>query len=420
MSKLKDNEDRPMELDRRTVMLGGAAAVGAGAVGGLGCKRKASAVEKKVKPEQLKAKMKYRTLGRTGLRISEICFGCVPFRTPSVLSYAIDCGINFIDVAHIYQGGQAEESVGKVMKKRRREVVLATKIHPRMHGSKKDIIKSAETSLKRLQTNHVDLLQLHVPGTLAEITAPHVKEAFTLLKKQGKARFFGVTSHAPSLMQVLGGAIKDGFYDSIMAKYSFMDYPGQMKLFKEAGKKRIGVIAMKTLGGAKHQRLDKFKDSTGDFSRSAIRWALSNPHVSTVAISIANFDQVRQFGLATWKKLCAADQQMLKTYASAVKGEFCSWCGECHGACPHGINVSDHLRHLGYYEDYGQEALAMGYFQSLARGKGPDRCAGCSAPCESKCPSGVQVSGLMARAAMHTGTCLAGISGDFSDSHGGA
>jgi len=149
--------------------------------------------------------MEYRTLGATGIRVSTHCLGAMMFgawgnrdhdESIRAINTALDGGINFVDTADIYSAGESEEIVGKALEGRRDEVVLATKFHGRMGPGENDqgnsrlwIMREVENSLRRLQTDHIDLYQAHrpEPGTDVEETL----SALTDLVRQGKIRAFG-------------------------------------------------------------------------------------------------------------------------------------------------------------------------------------------------------------------------------------
>lgn len=153
--------------------------------------------------------MKYRTLGRSGLKVSEICLGAwINFGgrmadedTFAVLDAAVSEGINFFDTADVYAGGKAEEVMGRWMHgKDRRQIVLATKCRGRMWdgpngegASRKHIFEAAEDSLRRLETDYIDLYQIHWPDP--DTPAEETVQALDDLVKQGKIRYFGWSNH---------------------------------------------------------------------------------------------------------------------------------------------------------------------------------------------------------------------------------
>ncbi|MGO9121419.1 MAG: aldo/keto reductase, partial [Desulfomonilaceae bacterium] len=116
----------------------------------------------------------YRTLGNTGLKVTAVSMGVMNCTDPAVLRRASDLGINFFDTAHGYMGGRNEEMVGKVFRGKRDKVVIQTKIH--FHGTEKENRQSVETSLRRLQTDHVDVLLAHSLTKPDEVSNPMVTE----------------------------------------------------------------------------------------------------------------------------------------------------------------------------------------------------------------------------------------------------
>ena len=157
--------------------------------------------------------MEYRELGRTGVSVSPLCLGAMMFgawgnpdhdASIRVIHHALDAGINFVDTADVYARGESEEIVGKALKGRRDSVVLATKVHGTMHdtdpnmsgNSRRWIVQEVEASLRRLQTDWIDLYQIHRwdPWTEHEETLG----ALTDLQRAGKIRYLGSSTYPPS------------------------------------------------------------------------------------------------------------------------------------------------------------------------------------------------------------------------------
>ena len=159
--------------------------------------------------------MEYRSLGRTGVRVSTHCLGAMMFGSwgntdvdegVGMIHRAIDAGVNFIDTADVYSAGESEEIVGRALKGRRDEVVLATKVHGAMGrgmnergNSRLWIMREVENSLRRLGTDHIDLYQIHRPDPSVDIE--ETLGALTDLVRQGKVRFIG-SSTFPSFQMV--------------------------------------------------------------------------------------------------------------------------------------------------------------------------------------------------------------------------
>ena len=157
--------------------------------------------------------MQYRPLGRTGVRVSPLCLGAMMFGpwgnedegdSIRIIHRALDAGINFVDTADVYSGGISEEIVGKALKDRREDVVLATKFFMPMSqddpnqrgGSRRWIIREVENSLRRLGTDHIDLYQVHRPSPDTDIS--ETLGALTDLVRQGKIRYIGSSSYSGS------------------------------------------------------------------------------------------------------------------------------------------------------------------------------------------------------------------------------
>jgi aryl-alcohol dehydrogenase-like predicted oxidoreductase len=156
--------------------------------------------------------MQFRPLGRTGVQVSPLCLGAMMFgpwgnddRADSIriVHRALDAGINFIDTADVYSNGVSEESVGKALRGRRNDVVLATKFFMPMGedpnsrgGSRRWIVRAVENSLRRLGTDHIDLYQVHRPSPDTDVE--ETLGALTDLVRQGKVRYIGSSSYSGS------------------------------------------------------------------------------------------------------------------------------------------------------------------------------------------------------------------------------
>jgi aryl-alcohol dehydrogenase-like predicted oxidoreductase len=156
--------------------------------------------------------MEYRTLGRTGVKVSPLCLGAMMFgawgnpdhdESVAIVHAALDAGINFIDTADVYSAGESETIVAKALQGRRDDVVLATKVHagmgsdPNMQGnSRRWIIRECENSLERLQTDYIDLYQIHRPAPDTDID--ETLGALTDLVHQGKVRYLGSSTFPAS------------------------------------------------------------------------------------------------------------------------------------------------------------------------------------------------------------------------------
>jgi predicted aldo/keto reductase-like oxidoreductase len=152
----------------------------------------------------------------------------------------------------------------------------------------------------------------------------------------------------------------------------------------------MGIVAMKTLKGAKHQGLVDFRDEADTYSQAALKWALSNEDVSCAVISFFKPQHVDEYLFASGRQVTPRDVAVLEKYDRQILGTYCSpHCGACLDSCPEDVPIHDVLRHRMYFEDYGWEKEGMRRYAQL--GKNASVCASCSAPCLGSCPVGIPI-----------------------------
>lgn len=351
--------------------------------------------------------MRYRTLGRTGLKVSEIGFGGYPIDDPVVLAHAIDRGINYFDTSHCYRGGKSETTVGAGLKGRRDRVILTTKWCPHHIGQparKQVFLEMLDQSLKRLQTDYVDIVLNHEVGRnsdgigLDRLKNPEMLEAWETARKAGKVRFLGASGHDPDLMGVMHHAVDSGQFDVLLCRYSFLDFPEQDRLIDKAHAKGVGFIAMKTLAGAKGADLDQFKDRYTTFKQAALKWVLSNPKISNLIISIGSTRQIDEYVPASGQPLRQADADILQEYEEAFSTQVCRFDGACLPKCPHDVRIADILRFSMYYHEYKQENRALESYARLVESERAAHCVNCSGFCEQACDYDLPIRTLLLRA----------------------
>ncbi|HUZ81744.1 MAG TPA: aldo/keto reductase [Gaiellaceae bacterium] len=211
--------------------------------------------------------MEHRELGRTGVSVSPLCLGAMMFgawgnpdhdASIRVIHHALDAGVNFIDTADVYARGESEEIVGKALKGRRDSVVLATKVHGAMHdtdpnmrgNSRRWIVQEVEASLRRLQTDWIDLYQVHRfdPGTDHEETLG----ALTDLQRAGKIRYLGSSTYPPSaIVEAQWVAEKRGLarYVCEQPPYSILVRGIETEVLPTCDRFGLGVIPWSPLAG---------------------------------------------------------------------------------------------------------------------------------------------------------------------------
>ncbi len=340
----------------------------------------------------------YRRLGRTNVEVSDISLGSTRLGTyggEAVARLAVERGVTYIDTAPDYVDAGSERAIGAALRGQRDQVFLATKFcRPNGHlatgSSVRTYMDVVDASLARLQTDHVDLVHVHACDDVERLMDPNLHEAFDRLKEQGKVRFLGVSTHTPNLIEVANTAIDSDRFDVLMLAYHHGAWPRLNSVIDRAASRDIGVVAMKTLKGARHRKLLESRAEADSFTQAAFKWVLSNPSVSCLVISMNEPVQVDEFLYASGKPFEPREAAVLEKYDERVAGVHCfQHCGECLGACPVGLRIDDVLRHRMYFEDYGDQKEAMRLYSRLP--VQADVCMGCSAPCTGACPHGIQI-----------------------------
>ena len=234
----------------------------------------------------------HRPLGKTGVEVPIIGYGTAPLgkikvmdapllkKSEALLNHAIDQGITYLDTSPDY-GSQPK--VGEVMKTRRDEVFLATKINKRQ---RKDVLNELQQNLKELQTDHVDLIQVHAVNAMADLEAALAPDgalsALEEARRQGMTRFIGITGHArPS---VLAHALERFDFDTVLSALGVIDRlvtgPEEV-LLPVAQRKGVGVIAMKGFGHGEIKQRE-----------SALHYSLSLPGVSVAILGMEEEEQI--------------------------------------------------------------------------------------------------------------------------------
>ena len=242
--------------------------------------------------------MKYRPLGSTGVRVSPLCLGTMMFgswgnpdhdESVSIIHAALDAGINFVDTADMYSSGESEEIVGKALAGGRRDnVVLATKVHNPMGedvnargNSRRWIVRAVEASLRRLQTDHIDLYQVHRPDP--DTAIDETLGALTDLVRQGKIRYFGSSTFpASQIVEAQWTAERRGRERFVTEQppYSILARGVEAEVLPVAEKYGMGVMTWSPLAGGWLSGRYRKGGETAQSSRSSwmqARFDMNNP-----------------------------------------------------------------------------------------------------------------------------------------------
>jgi len=330
--------------------------------------------------------LEFRTLGKTDLRVSTVGYGAMRTTDPSVLEKALDMGINFVDTAYIYQGGNNEKLVGSVLKGRRKDVILCTKIKP---NSRKKMAEMFETSLRRLQTDYVDILYLHSLKEISDLYHEPAMELFMQWKKAGKIRFLGFSTHKNETV-LLSQASKDKFWDVILVAYNFKKEKALTRAVDQAAGAGIGIVGMKTQAGGYETK------EMGGLSphQAALKWVLRNPNVHATIPSMVSFAQLEENVRVMGRKMGWYDRKTLEYYSHSIDLRYCRTCGACKGTCPSGVDIPEVNRCFMYYEGYRDRELALANYDDLLPEHRADKCGNCPT-CQARCKYGIDLARRM-------------------------
>ena len=341
-------------------------------------------------------KLDYKTLGRTGLKVTTVGMGCMITSDGSVVERAVDSGINYFDTARGYQHGNNERMVGAALGAKRKKVVLSTKTEAR---DKEGALRELETSLRELNTDYVDIWYLHGKGSPAAVLDELV-EAQQIAKQQGKTRFIGISTHSGQ-QQLLPWMAQKGVFDVVLTAYNFSMDASMDEAIATAAKAGMGVVAMKVMAGG-FRRMRPGDPMGQRLSRpgamlAALKWVVNKPNVATTIPSMTDNDQLEENLKAMGQPLTGADEKLLTAHLETIQPLYCRMCGKCDGTCQQGLPVADVLRCLTYADGYGQFALGRERYLQLAAEHVAARCGDCT-ECTVQCPYGVKVSSRVSRA----------------------
>ena len=315
-----------------------------------------------------------RYFGKTGMKIKRVGFGGIPIQrisqedTNKVIDELEKCGVNFIDTARGYT--VSEEYLGNAIKGRREKFYIATKSMSRDYESMK---RDIEISLKNLQTDYIDLYQMHNVKPAEYDTLFGEDKAYRALleaKEQGKIKHIGITSHG---LETVEKAVESDKFETIQFPYNIVENQAD-EVFKRAYEKGVGTIVMKPLAGG------AIDDGT-----LAMKYLLSREYID-VAIPgmdspqqvIENTDVLQNY------ELTEEDNKKIAKIKSELGTNFCRRCEYCL-PCPKGINIPQNFLLEGYYNRYNLKDWAVDRYRGLAKNERASNCIECGA-CQKKCP----------------------------------
>jgi uncharacterized protein len=360
-------------------------------------------------------------LGRTGLEVSEIGFGSASSHDPDLVRHALDRGVTLFDTAESYRFGWSEEAMGEGLRGVRERVVLSSKTKAAARDTQADMMSALEGSLRRLQTDYLDIYFNHAVNNVARMQNEEWWAFTERAKEHGKIRFRGMSGHGSRLAECLDYAIEQELVDVVLVAYSFgqdPDFydrlrhtfhfvalqPELPRALDKAKEKNVGVIAMKTLMGARLNDMRPYEREGYTFAQAAFRWVLSSPRVDALLISMNSAESIDEYVAASGEpEVRGEDLRLLERYAALQHGHYCRHgCNACEGACPERVDIAEVLRTRMYAVDYGDPALAVEDYAKL--GVGASACLSCAhQACLGACPYGIPIPEFTRDAAARLG-----------------
>ncbi len=403
----------------------------------------------------------YRTLGRTGFKVSDLGMGHVG--EEGLLRTFLDAGVNYIDTSEGYRYN--ERVLGNAMKNLdRKSLFITSKViadtsykHISLSNiTKEGFLKRAYRILESLRTDYLDCLMISTCETIEMLKNEGFHAATEQLKKEGRLKFVGVSNHGSQfwprasqepMEKILLAAAEDGRFDVVLMAYNFLKDDRSERVLEVCSQKNIGTTLMKVnpirsynemkewleknlLSKSKEEREEqirraaeegvsiedaekrmekKVEDAQGFIQRhnlksdkeirdAAVRFVLSNPNVNTVCYTLQNYSEAHEFLKLSGSRLTSRDKELLASYSRECGSLYCRHaCGLCEPACPHQVPVNTIMRFDHYFIAQGREKHAMAEYAALRSAKA-DICQSCSGYCESACPYGVPVQVLLASA----------------------
>lgn len=329
--------------------------------------------------------MNYRTLGKTGLMVSEVGIGGIPIQRSDVnaakdlLAKAAELGVNFLDSARAYS--VSESYLGEALEGIRERFVIATKSGAK---TKEDMARDVDISLHNFRTDYIDLYQFHNPSAAAleQIMAPGgALEALLEAKISGKIGHIGVTLHSREMFQQV---LEYDWVETIMFPYNIVETQAE-ELIARCAEHNIGFICMKPMAGG-----------ALDDASHAMRFLAQNENISIALPGMETVAELEQNVVAFADKspLSACENEKIEAVRKELGSSFCRRCNYC-APCTAGISICSVFLFEGYLTRYNLVEWAKSRYEAMD--KTASDCIGCGV-CEPRCPYGLPIREMMKKA----------------------
>jgi hypothetical protein len=353
-----------------------------------------------------------RKLGKTGVEVSSLCLGGMfdTINNQLLLKQALKWGVTYWDTAENYGNGLSEEGMGRFFARNpeaRKEIFLAT--CARSEGGNRT--ERLDKCLKRLQTDYVDLFFIHGLTQIEELT-PAIKDWASEMKKAGKCKFFGFSTHT-NMEDCLLSAARLDWIDVVMFTYNFqvMNTPKMQEAIQAASQSGIVLVAMKSQAGrpgkpeiageAKLEMVERFLKRGFTDKQAKLKVIWENPHIASICSQMPNLTILSANVAAALDqtKLTREELDSFRQYALETRGDYCAGCGKiCQEAVGGAVPVNEVLRCLMYHQYYGEPELARLTFAGLPEEVRRRLTQVDYSQAEQACPHGLAIAALMRRA----------------------
>ena len=332
----------------------------------------ADARDSKSKKINSENNMPLKKLGKTGAKIPILIQGTSQILNPvydKVLHLCYREGVTAFDTALTYGWGASHYALSKFLEqtKNRKKVWLTSKSGS---GSPGGILKGLDKCLKELKTDYLDLFLMHSVSDGSMVKSKFLKMG-DKIRKSGKARFFGLSTHS-NCANVLNEAAKAGGIDAILFRYNFRDFGDrELNLAIDSCKKAgIGLMVMKTMGSVPEdeKKVIKFKSKNFTTAQAKLKSVWEDERIDSIVSEMGSISEARE-NIAAAKspvKLSSGEIHQLNLLAAKTAGLSCRGCsGICESELSRKTRISDIMRYMMYYESYGKRELARQLYNKL-------------------------------------------------------
>jgi hypothetical protein len=352
--------------------------------------------------------MRYVTLGKTGLKVSRLGFGCMRFpmkdkeevdreKTIPMLRRARELGVNYYDTAVMYCGGDSQRVLGEAFEDVREQIILSTKNHYYDKNDKDGWWQHLENSLERLRTDYIDVYRFH--GLRWEKFKEAVDGEDGLYKEMLKAKEQGIVRHIccsfHDSCEALIKLIDTGMFESVLIQYNLLDRKLEDGI-AHASEKGVGIEVMGPVGGGRlgypSEKAMAMLDNVKSTPELALRFVLANEGVDVAFSGMTTMDELEEnvrtvntageLGEEEFEKIDEAIEERKQ-----LNGLYCTGCNYCM-PCPEGVNIPENFNALNMERVFGLTSVAKKHYKELD-GKAA-LCKKCQ-KCIERCPQNLDI-----------------------------